>query len=530
MAMIAATAQEGMDGVHHAHHARSKGLHGAHSQDGGRLGEERHKPGDLRAGSELAPVVPSGSSGEDGADGAGEPKPAVHFTVRQQLYLLLEDPDSSLRARVCSHFILYTIVASIACFVLETVPSLRDAYVFKVVEPTTTIIFTLEYVARFLVCDAFPPTCYGHQSKWDFIRNPLNILDLLAIAPFYLEVAAAELMKSAKPLRVLRSVRLIRCFRIFKLSKYSLGMTIMVDSVVNSFQPLVILCFFLLIGVVLTSSLMYYAERTDCPDVAAKIANNTFEEYRKECIDLDTGWTRAGELCCNEHGSGQDFVSIRGSFWWAVVTMTTVGYGDVVPRTLLGRLVGCLAMISGIVLISLPVAIVGSKFQMAYESIEHEKQRILNLDESEREALMESKMGANQVDLDLLAAVEGEKDDVAKEFLTKRVSVNAGQAAGFGGIDPERAAQAAQQHGEHHPSHLANLRTRLKSLEQKEKLSDKALDELYLLMEMFDHIERVEKQLKREKERDAALDASIRKEFASLARAYDLSVREKGLH
>merc|ERR1719502_764061 len=117
----------------------------------------------------------------------------------------------------------------------------------------------------------------------------MNILDLLAIVPFYLEVAAEELMKTMKPLRVLRSVRLIRCFRIFKLSKYSLGMTIMVESVLNSIQPLMILTFFLCIGVVLTSSLMYYAERMSCPDVEKKVARGTFAQYEKDCTDLGTG-------------------------------------------------------------------------------------------------------------------------------------------------------------------------------------------------------------------------------------------------
>merc|ERR1719217_1858418 len=110
-------------------------------------------------------------------------------------------------------------------------------------------------------------------------------------------------MKSIKPLRVLRSVRLVRIFRIFKLSKYSLGMTMMIDSVVNSLQPLSILIFFLCIGVVLTSSLMYFAERTGCPDVEAMILGGTFQAYSLDCETEDTGRTASGQLCCNEHGS-----------------------------------------------------------------------------------------------------------------------------------------------------------------------------------------------------------------------------------
>merc|ERR1740130_1775846 len=139
----------------------------------------------------------------------------------------------------------------------------------------------------------------------------MNCLDALAILPYWLEVSAGELMKSAKTFRVIRCVRLIRCFRIFKLSKYSLGMTIMVESVMNSLQPLIIPTFFLGIGVVLTSSLMYYAEKQGCPNVKTKIAAGVFEEYLKECWEMDNGRTSTGELCCNKYGASLDFVSIR---------------------------------------------------------------------------------------------------------------------------------------------------------------------------------------------------------------------------
>lgn len=545
---------------HKAGDVRETGDFGAKGSQGSQGSHEgsHHKSGD-----NLTPVVPgeAGAQGGDGESAGEQVREAKRFTFRQNVYLWLEDPESSFAARAFSHLILYTIVVSIACFVLETVPSLRHSPVFKIVEPTTTIVFTLEYVGRFLVCDSFPPECYGHTSKCAFLRNPLNILDLLAIAPFYMELAAAELMKSAKPLRVLRSVRLIRCFRIFKLSKYSLGMTIMVESVMNSLQPLIILTFFLGIGVVLTSSLMYYAEKQGCPNVKAKIAAGVFEQYLQECWELDNGRTSTGELCCNKYGASLDFVSIRGSFWWSVVTMTTVGYGDQVPRTLAGRLVGCLAMLSGIVLISLPVAIVGSKFQLAYESLEAEKRQLAELDEAEREAYMSSHAGKDQ-DKDLLVDIQQAEIDDAVQHAMHEIGAgvhmrevhNAPENRSESFVPKRDIAVEARTHRDaltlspgtpgstpHHSSAMESkptpvvegpnpmmisVRARLKSLQVKDKLSEKGQDELFLLLEMFDHVEREEKKLKGLRDKDAALDASIRKEFTALSRAYDNSVRE----
>jgi hypothetical protein len=465
-----------------------------------------------KAGDVMVPVVPGKDGQENDSSSAGDAvREAVKFTARQQFYLLVEDPDSSIFARLYSHFILYTIVASIACFVLETHPSLRGAHLFTLVEPTTTIIFTVEYVARFLVCDAFPPECYGYQSKCNFLRDPMNVLDLMAIAPFYLEVAAKELMQSAKSLRALRAVRLIRIFRIFKLSRYSLGMTIMVEAVVNSIPILGILCFFLLIGVILSSSLMYYAERTGCPDVKAMIAANTFHRYEQECYEIDTGWSSSGDLCCDKHGSALDFVSIQGAFWWSFVTMTTVGYGDHVPRTFAGRLVGCLAMISGIVLISLPVAIVGSRFQLAYESLEERPLRDDELDSGFGPRWSRESAGSAAVANTGADALNAEKEEPKTQRMPGMI----------------QAASMANKEAE---PHFSVLRRRLQTLERQPHLSEKAVEELYLLLEMFDHVERVEKQLKTLRDKDALLDMQIRKEFGVLSRAYDHSVREKYVH
>lgn len=303
-------------------------------------------------------AAPVGSS--NSLDQAANDHVEYHLTWQQHFFLVLEEPDSSRLARLFSHLVLSTIVLSITCFVLQTVPSIQDLRLWGWVEIGTFAIFTVEYALRFGLCTAF-----NDQTRCQFMKAPGNIVDLMAIFPVYL----IERVEALKAFRVLRAIRLIRIFRVFKLSKYSLGVSIMVESMINSARPLSVLGFILSIGVMLQSSLVFNAERLFCPDIK-EMSIEDFQSYREECDDLGTGWSKGGELCCNEYGSADDFPSIPESFWWTIVTMCTVGYGDKVPRTIPGRLVGCMAMITGIVLISLPVAIVGGKFQQAYEEME----------------------------------------------------------------------------------------------------------------------------------------------------------------
>lgn len=466
------------------------------------------------------------------SDGARGPK-----TWRQRLNSLLEDPDSSTTARIYSHFLWYAIVTSIAGFILETVPSMRGYWLWDVIEPVTTIIFTVEYVLRFLVSDA-----YGDITKCGFVRSPMNILDVLAILPFYLEVAA-ERIGAFSPLRVLRSVRLIRCFRIFKLSKYSMGMSLMVEALINSAPPLTILMFFLCIGVVLFSSLMYFAERLGCPDVRSMVAKGTFIAYQEDCESesaLDTGRSRGGELCCNEYGSALAFDSIASTFWWSIVTMTTCGYGDRVPRTLAGRLVGGTAMLSGIVLISLPVAIVGSKFQMAYLVREEEAyQEALERECSahEDEARIRPEIDA-QV-MPSIASVEKPLKDVPsnntlsgespkrgysfkRSFSARSSAAGSVSTAAAGDLSLRWQQMSVEQ--AYSLQRLNMLRDKLKKLETSSELTEKGTDQIHLLLEMFDHIERVEKQLAKLRQRDETLDICIRRDLAALAASHDVQL------
>jgi hypothetical protein len=209
----------------------------------------------------------------------------------------------------------------------------------------------------------------------------MNVFDLLAIMPFYLWVAMRSL-QMAKALGVLRTVRLVRLFRIFKLGRYSVGLQLMAEALKNSAQALWVLSFFLCIGILLFSSAVYYAERMGCPDYEDLLQlphrdekNGTeWDRYVGDCRLSKDGKHATYGLCCDEHGSPLDFPSIVAAFWWSSVSMTTVGFGEVYPRTGMGRIVATATMLSGILLIALPVAIIGRKFQEVYDKTEYEKE------------------------------------------------------------------------------------------------------------------------------------------------------------
>ncbi|CAJ1434777.1 unnamed protein product [Effrenium voratum] len=302
---------------------------------------------------EMLQGEPSGTSEQEG-------NPDMHTSVeeeltwQQALLLLLEEPSYGLMARLISYLMILAICGSIATFVMESEPTLEDWEGWFILEAISTAIFTVEYLLRLAVCNAF-----GSPTRLEFIRTTMNVVDVIAILPFFLELITRSLEVSG-PLAVLRVLRLVRIFRIFRLSRYSLGMSVMISSLAASIQPLIILVFFLCIGGTLFSSLMYYAERMYCPDME-KITPEEFLIHQQEC--KDASWDSKGQRCCDEFGAAKEFTSIME----CVVTMTTVGYGDKVPATKLGQFVGGMTILSGIVLISLPVAIVGSRFQRAYE-------------------------------------------------------------------------------------------------------------------------------------------------------------------
>lgn len=256
--------------------------------------------------------------------------------IQRKVWELFEHPDTSNFARGIAIWSVCIIILSIALFCVETLPQFQEEPAktvngtvtsfaskkktdnpFFLIEAFCITWFTLEYVIRFI----FSP------NKWKFFISVLNMIDLVSIIPFYITLPMED-SGNVSSLAVLRSVRLVRVFRIFKLSRYSRGLQILGHTLRASLRELGLLFFFLCMGVVLFSSAVYYAE----------ISNE----------------------------DGNDFLSIPHSFWWAIITMTTVGYGDITPKTLGGKLVGCFCAITGVLAIALPVPVIVSNFAYYY--------------------------------------------------------------------------------------------------------------------------------------------------------------------
>ncbi|XP_026670015.1 potassium voltage-gated channel protein Shaker isoform X10 [Ceratina calcarata] len=248
-----------------------------------------------------------------------EEKPLPSHEFQRKVWLLFEYPESSQGARVVAIISVIVILLSIVIFCLETLPEFKHYKVFNtttngtkieedevpditdpffLIETICIIWFTFELSVRFLAC----------PNKLNFFRDVMNFIDIIAIIPYFITLGTVmaedkgvidepkapvspqdKSTNQAMSLAILRVIRLVRVFRIFKLSRHSKGLQILGRTLKASMRELGLLIFFLFIGVVLFSSAVYFAEAG---------SENSF------------------------------FKSIPDAFWWAVVTMTTVGYGD----------------------------------------------------------------------------------------------------------------------------------------------------------------------------------------------------------
>ncbi|XP_005860167.1 PREDICTED: LOW QUALITY PROTEIN: potassium voltage-gated channel subfamily C member 4 [Myotis brandtii] len=277
------------------------------------------------------------------------------------MWALFEDPYSSRAARMVAFASLFFILVSITTFCLETHEAFNiDRNVTEILrvgnttsvrfrrevetEPILTYIegvcvlwFTLEFLVRIVCC---PDTL-------DFVKNLLNIIDFVAILPFYLEVGLSGLSSKAARdvLGFLRVVRFVRILRIFKLTRHFVGLRVLGHTLRASTNEFLLLIIFLALGVLIFATMIYYAERIGA---------------------------RPSDPRGNDH---TDFKNIPIGFWWAVVTMTTLGYGDMYPKTWSGMLVGALCALAGVLTIAMPVPVIVNNFGMYY-SLAMAKQKL----------------------------------------------------------------------------------------------------------------------------------------------------------
>ena len=173
-------------------------------------------------------------------------------------------------------------------------------------------------------------------------------VDLISLLPFY-----ENIILGSGRLNFLRAVRLIRTFRALKVFAFTSGLQIIVQSLKASFRELILLLIILLIPVVVFSSVLFEIE--------------------------------------TKEGTQPDFNSIPEAFWWAIITMTTVGYGDMVPKTIPGRTIGGVCAIFGVLIVALPVSVIGNNFSTYYS---HAQARF-SLPKKKRRLICEAKLRIN---------------------------------------------------------------------------------------------------------------------------------------
>ena len=256
-----------------------------------------------------------------------------------EMWVFFEHPKTRL-AFIFSVVSMLFIAVSTLSVVIETWPSLyneEQGVEWLIIEAVCVAFFTIEYALRM----------YASVTWWRFMLEPLNIIDLLAILPFFIDIILQS--SSNVDLRFGRVIRLIRIIRVFKITRYSPGLQLTMRAVKKSTDALSLLLFYLIIAVVLFSCLIYYAERgTRLPD---------------------------REVWVLSDGQLSEFQSVPDSFWWCLSTITTVGYGDAVPITPFGKVVASATMISGVMIIAFPTSILGTNFMSEWQQKQRDEMR-----------------------------------------------------------------------------------------------------------------------------------------------------------
>lgn len=242
--------------------------------------------------------------------------------MRKQLktiiYEILEVSDSSNFYSLADLIITFWIVLNITAFIASTSPifSLEQKLIFEYIEIVSSLMFSVEYVFRMWVCTVDRQYRHPLWGRIKYALTPLSIIDLISVLPFYF-------MLLFPSIGFVNSISILRLLRLLKMSRYSESVRTLGTVLHAKKEELIATAFAVFIILIFASSIMYFVESEAHPKA---------------------------------------FGSIPDAMWWGVVTLTTVGYGDIYPITPLGRFLGAILAFLGIGIFALPAGIIASGF------------------------------------------------------------------------------------------------------------------------------------------------------------------------
>ena len=252
------------------------------------------------------------------------------MSLQEKLYILFEEPGQNRASFFLNTVIYILIIVSIVNLMLYSVDSIREEYgfVLNAIRNTVMPIFVLEYLCR-LYASGYLEQYKGFRGKLKYMVTPYAIIDLLAILPYLL-------INIGFNSSYIRSLRLLRVFRLFRVKKYAIFVRLMKEIIGNMKEELTVLFFYTLVVLVVLSFIIFDIEHEAQPEV---------------------------------------FSNIFETLWWAVATLTTVGYGDMYPITPAGKFITAIITIIGIAFIAIPGGMFASEF---IEAIAHGKKNEKN--------------------------------------------------------------------------------------------------------------------------------------------------------
>ncbi|XP_006008345.1 potassium voltage-gated channel subfamily G member 3 [Latimeria chalumnae] len=286
---------------------------------------------------------------EEGIKREEDPQPQGGKKWLERMRKTFEEPTSSVAAQILATVSVVFVIVSMVVLCASTLPDWETAqnnsveehrYTDNLMEPSGIIEaicigwFTAECIVRFIVS----------KNKCDFVRKPLNIIDLLAITPYYISVLMtfftgenSQLQRAGVTLRVLRMMRI---FWVIKLARHFIGLQTLGLTLKRCYKEMVMLLVFICVAMAIFGALSQLLEHG---------------------LDLES--------------KNEDYASIPAACWWVIISMTTVGYGDMYPISLPGRVLGGLCVVSGIVLLALPITFIYHSFVQCYHELKFRSAR-----------------------------------------------------------------------------------------------------------------------------------------------------------